>query len=154
MPIISTIDEESLMNQGLLGPVDPDGTRRIHRRRLTWFSDAENQHLPLTPLSEASSQSDPDLYAVIPAELISQATIRYLGYNDETAAEIWHKWSLQAPDHPIADDNPPRLLEQEFIDYVTGYSYNHDSDTYDDDDTRCYITIEITPVTDLTALLT
>ncbi|KAL6818446.1 hypothetical protein GGI42DRAFT_310010 [Trichoderma sp. SZMC 28013] len=142
MPIISTIDAETLVNQGLLSPANSDGVRRIHKRRLNRSSDEENQHLPLSPVStiSSSSQSDSDLYTTIPEELVSLATIKYLGYNDQMAAQIWSKWTAQAPGIPVPESISLGPFELRFIQHIVGYSFGHrgdlDSDTDSDDDAK------------------
>ncbi|KAL7911866.1 hypothetical protein GGI35DRAFT_491960 [Trichoderma velutinum] len=62
--------------------------------------------------------------STLPDQLVSLATIRYLGYDDDTASQIWNKWTAQAPgDDPVPECIPLPPFELRFIDYVIAYSY-------------------------------
>ncbi|OAR02467.1 hypothetical protein LLEC1_00942 [Akanthomyces lecanii] len=64
------------------GPVVPDGTFRLHRRRLNRSSDEENQHIPLNvPLASSEAKT---AFASIPANIISKATLLYLSFDIAT----------------------------------------------------------------------
>lgn len=45
--LLSPLYAENLLAAGLIGPVSPDGTRRVHKRRLYPFSDKEYVDIPL-----------------------------------------------------------------------------------------------------------
>ncbi|KAI0381512.1 hypothetical protein F5Y04DRAFT_280590 [Hypomontagnella monticulosa] len=92
MSILSPFDIADLEASGLVTPVLPDGTRQLHRRRLNATSDAEYANLPLTPISLESPAQDSSLFATIPVLFESQATLKYIGCTDETAARIWWEW--------------------------------------------------------------
>ncbi|KAL6817198.1 hypothetical protein J3E69DRAFT_375013 [Trichoderma sp. SZMC 28015] len=79
--------------------------------------------------------------STLPDQLVSLATIKYLGYDDETASQIWNKWVAQAPGvDPVPEFIPFHQFELTFMDYIVGYSYGHryDSDlnAHDDDDAK------------------
>ncbi|KAL7960377.1 hypothetical protein V8C34DRAFT_312709 [Trichoderma compactum] len=81
--------------------------------------------------------------STIPNQLVSLATIKYLGYDHDTSSQIWNKWTAQAPgDDPVPECIPLGPFELTFVDYVVGYSYGHryDSDlnAHDDDDAKWY----------------
>lgn len=94
-------DEAALVAQGLLTPAS-GGRRRVHKRRLESSSDESNADLPLTPISW-SSDSDPNLFEVVPNILNSRETLIYLGFDQETADRLWHRWT-----HWSEDDHGPR----------------------------------------------
>ncbi|PTB66896.1 hypothetical protein BBK36DRAFT_1083734, partial [Trichoderma citrinoviride] len=87
--------------------------------------------------------------STIPEQLVSLATIKYLGYNDDSAAKIWHDWTAPIPQgQPIPDTDP--IFEMPFLDPIIGFSYGRkELDTWDEDDqkwfecmTRCGINAE------------
>ncbi|KAL6693914.1 hypothetical protein J3F84DRAFT_378054 [Trichoderma pleuroticola] len=78
--------------------------------------------------------------STLPDQLVSLATIKYLGYDDDTASQIWNKWTAQAPGDPVPESIPLPPFELTFIDYVVGcsygYRYNFDVNAHDDDDSK------------------
>lgn len=131
--LLSPKDKEALIHQGLLSSVDSNGTRRLHRRRLNRFSDEENSHLPLGFVSIAP----PEIFSIIPEDLVSLATIKYLGYDDASAARIWSDWVASAPGDPVPEIDP--VFEMHFLEPIIGYSYGRrDLNTYDDNDEKWY----------------
>jgi hypothetical protein len=90
--VLAPLDKANLINCGLASPITPDGTQHVHKRRLNRSSDEENAHIPLVPFSAPDST---DAFSEIPADLISEATLNYLGYNKETAGR----------QHDTASDN-------------------------------------------------
>ncbi|CAI7608310.1 unnamed protein product [Penicillium glandicola] len=127
--ILAPDDTIILEESGLVSPPLSDGTRRIHKRRLTRSSDEEGLHLPLSPASIAS-----DSFVSIPEHLISFATLQHLGYNSQTATRIWEYWTnwpageIKRESDDIEDGIP-------FIDVAKGHIY-HSLDTCEDDDAR------------------
>ncbi|KAL2757826.1 hypothetical protein ACRALDRAFT_1068321 [Sodiomyces alcalophilus JCM 7366] len=132
MAILSPIDLENLRAQGLVGPVEPNGTRRIHKRRLGRFSDLEYSHIPL---SDVSSPEPQDSSISVPEDIISQATLEYIGYNDEMASHLWRKWAHWPPGEPVreVDDFYSGIR---FIDFATGHLSGHNVDTFSEDITE------------------
>ncbi|KAI2629282.1 hypothetical protein GGS26DRAFT_560110 [Hypomontagnella submonticulosa] len=128
MSILSQADIESLRVSGLVSPPYPDGTRRIHKRRAGQWSDEEYADLPLNDVS-----TTPDTYLTIPEELVSLATLKYLGWDDETAAILWNEWTSRPPDDSAwgLDD----IDGMGFLGFVTDRSTSNGlNDTCDDDD--------------------
>ncbi|KAL7807273.1 hypothetical protein V8C26DRAFT_423902 [Trichoderma gracile] len=127
-PILSPRDREALVNQGLLSP-SPEGTIKLHKRRLNRFSDEDNGHLPL-PSSPASTTTS--------KELVSLETVKYLGYDDEAAADIWRRWAVLFPQgQPVSELEP--VLGKPFTDLIIGFSYGRrELDTDDDDDGKWF----------------
>ncbi|KAL7786840.1 hypothetical protein V8C43DRAFT_324191 [Trichoderma afarasin] len=83
--------------------------------------------------------------STLPDQLVSLATIKYLGYDDETASQIWNKWIAQAPEaDPVPEIIPIYQFELTFMDYIVGYSYGHghrydpELNANDDDDAKWY----------------
>ncbi|KAI1214165.1 uncharacterized protein F4807DRAFT_468115 [Annulohypoxylon truncatum] len=119
MSILSPRDAESLLASGLLSSPDMDGNRRIHIRRLNRSSDEEYSDVPLDPISTTTST----MFRTIPENLISLATLRYLGFNEETATYIWHRWTNWPPG-PIVretDDDRGADFVMTFIDFATDH---------------------------------
>ncbi|KAK4085186.1 uncharacterized protein Triagg1_176 [Trichoderma aggressivum f. europaeum] len=81
--------------------------------------------------------------STLPDQLFSLATVKYLGYDDEAASQIWNKWTAQAPGvDPVPECIPLGPFELTFMDYVVGCSYGHrydpDLNAHDDDDAKWY----------------
>ncbi|GAO14397.1 hypothetical protein UVI_02055210 [Ustilaginoidea virens] len=120
MATLASRDHQDLINNGLATPAAPDGTVRIHKRRLHQWADAEYAHLPLSPTPPESSE---DHFTTIPAARISLATLKYLGFNSERADEIWTRWQ-NWPLNPI-------VFLQFVMDHLEDYVWQ---DVYDEDD--------------------
>ncbi|KAF5585632.1 hypothetical protein FPCIR_8270 [Fusarium pseudocircinatum] len=88
------------------------GTRKVHRRRLGQYSDEENGAIPLG----ANAQSQPDVFATIPDQLFSQATIEYVGSSKKEAAKIWNGWVNWPPGPRREIDPEDGGLEVSFLD--------------------------------------
>jgi hypothetical protein len=129
--ILTPDDAATLQESGLASLPMSDGTRRLHKRRLNRSSDEEEQHLPLSPESLASSA---DSFVSIPEHLISLATLEHLGYNTETARRIWEHWCKLPHGEPgsvwedIYKDVP-------FIEVAQGH-IDHLMDSCDPDDAQ------------------
>ncbi|KAM6486005.1 hypothetical protein HDV62DRAFT_352984 [Trichoderma sp. SZMC 28011] len=87
--------------------------------------------------------------STLPNQLVSLATIKYLGYDDETASQIWNKWIAQAPEaDPVPEIIPIDQFELTFMDYIVGYSYGHghrydpELNANDDDDAKWYACLD------------
>jgi hypothetical protein len=95
MFMLSLADVESLVASGLASPVSENGIRRVHTRLLNRSSDQENTHLPLSAISGTTPAFPESPFSTIPEAMISLATLKYLGYNDETAQQLcdyWNQW--------------------------------------------------------------
>lgn len=138
MSTLCPADEQNLLSSGLVSSVSPQGTRKIHRRRLNLFSDEENAHIPLTSLSDTPSDSIEAAFHTIPDQLISKATLKCLGYNTETANELWFRWTHWPPNTGVIRETDPDgagCLEMPFIIFATGHlASGREVDTCDDED--------------------
>ncbi|PKK50894.1 hypothetical protein CI102_3104 [Trichoderma harzianum] len=78
------------------------------------------------------------MYTTIPEELVSLATVKYLGYDDQTATQVWSKWIVKAPGNPVPESVSFDQFDLRFIDHVVAYSYalRGELDTDTDDDTQ------------------
>ncbi|OAA76180.1 hypothetical protein LEL_05864 [Akanthomyces lecanii RCEF 1005] len=134
--ILGQLDSADLGRSGLSGPVLPDGTFRLHRRRLNRFSDEENQGIPLNvPL--ASSDAN-EAFASIPAEIISKATLVYVGFDLDTATLLWSKWTNREQDGGIYREGDPIGAHGEqmaFLDFMSG-GIGERGDTWDTDNQK------------------
>jgi hypothetical protein len=134
MSVLASADVEDLSSTGLISPPSANGTLRVHKRRLNRSSDEENSHLPLTPISSTSSSSVTEMYATIPELLISLATLKYLGYTDTAANQIWDRWSNwpSTPPGRFEVDSDGEVL---FIDVAVSHLNRvRDQDTWDEND--------------------
>lgn len=126
--ILASGDAVQLIKPGLMNsPTPPNGSIQVHQRHLNRSSDEENKYIPLN----ANIESCPDAFATIPEKLISKATIEYLGFNSDKAAEIWSGWDAK-PSGPIKGEiglSGETTPEVSFIDWVmsyTGHPMNYD----------------------------
>lgn len=133
-------DADDLVTTGLASPVLSDGTRRIHRRLLNRLSDAENSHLPLTPVSSPEAATL-DAYATVPEVIISRATLSYLGFKEEVAAHIWHKWT-NWPAGDIVRETDDDISGMPFIEFITGYVNGRRANAVSEDDEEWHSCIE------------
>ncbi|KAM0442276.1 hypothetical protein ACHAQK_004608 [Fusarium lateritium] len=86
----------------------------------------------IAPADAAQSISEGP--AAIPDQLFSEATIVYLGFNDEKASEIWDRWSNWPASPPRREIDPDDGdLEMTFFDWVTGFVNDWDVVWEDDD---------------------
>ncbi|KXG50745.1 uncharacterized protein PGRI_045120 [Penicillium griseofulvum] len=137
--ILAPDDAVILQESGLISPLLPDGTRRIHKRRLNRSSDEEEEHLSLSPFSLSSvsqspvwSTSSSESFVSIPEHLISLVTLEHLGYNSQTATRIWDHWTSWPPGEPKRESDDI-YHGVPFIDVAEGYIRNF-SDTCEDND--------------------
>ncbi|KAJ5143144.1 uncharacterized protein N7515_001931 [Penicillium bovifimosum] len=97
----------------------------------TIMCDEEEQHLPLRPISLASSA---DSFVSIPEHLISLATLEHLGYNTETARRIWQHW-CKLPSGEPGSTWEEVYKDVPFIEVAQGH-IDHLMDTCDLDDAQ------------------
>ncbi|KAF4466354.1 hypothetical protein FALBO_6803 [Fusarium albosuccineum] len=127
--ILAPLDIAHLTSQGLVGPVDDGGTRRLHKRRLNRSSDEEHGHIPL----QATVHSHLDAFATIPDQLISLATIEHVGFSKTKALEIWNSWTNWPVTGPRREtDIDDGGLQVTFLDFLTEHIGR--VDTHDDND--------------------
>ena len=135
--MLAPLDAAHLMSQGLVGPVDASGMRKIHKRRLNRFSEQEYGHLPL---DVTASQTANVIFVSIPDQLISQATIEYVGFSKTKANEIWNSWNSWPSTGPRRETDPDdNGLRVTFLDFICGYiSSSFDTSSEDDNEwTSC-----------------
>jgi hypothetical protein len=132
MTILQPEDERVLIIEGLLRLDSPQGTQRIHKRRLNAYSDREYSHFSL-------SAPKSNMFSTIPIALVSLETIKYLGYNEDSATEIWNKWTTWTQRYPVPEydqafDRYNQASDRPFIKFVVGcLSKGRHLDTREDD---------------------
>ncbi|KAG7143430.1 hypothetical protein HYQ45_000394 [Verticillium longisporum] len=131
--IFAELDVEDLQSRGLAGPPTPDGTRRVHKRRLNRSSDEENAAIPLS--ISLQSPAAPTAFSTIPDLLISRATLVYLGFSEQKADALWAEWSDWPPTGPRreVDADTGGGLTMTFLFFITG-TFSGNRDVWDDDD--------------------
>lgn len=130
--ILGALDAAHLQNAGLLTPPNDRGTRRVHKRRLNRSSDEENQDIPLDVHPQSAAAQD--AFATIPDQLISRATLEYVGFSDAKADALWSQWTNWPPQGPSRETDPDTGgLQMSFLKYMTG-AFNTGNDTFSDDD--------------------
>lgn len=130
MALLAPLDRNQLMSVGLAGPADANGMRRIHKRRLNRSSDEENAHMPLVPISTPQAA---DWFVDVPDELISMASLRYLGLTEAKASELWRKWT-NWPSSPPGRETDDPFGGVPFIDFVLGHVKNREFDPSGEND--------------------
>ncbi|TQV91469.1 hypothetical protein V2A60_008885 [Cordyceps javanica] len=132
--IFGPLDEQDLLDRGLLGPVLPDGRRRLHLRLVNGSSDETFRSIPLdVPLD--SPEAD-DAFTTIPTHIISRATLIHVGFTAAKAAEIWERWTNWPDDSPPREIDPPSwAAPMTFIDFMSG-AIGELRDTWDTDNQK------------------
>ncbi|KAI6779876.1 uncharacterized protein J7T54_001964 [Emericellopsis cladophorae] len=130
MTVFAPLDLNALAAAGLVGPVDANGTRRVHKRRLNRSSDEENADVPLVPISSPEAGK---AFVDIPNDLISLATLRYIGCDDDFATQLWEEWTSWPPDD-ILRETDDIIRGMPFIDFVSGHIEGRHIDAVDEDD--------------------
>jgi hypothetical protein len=136
MSVLEPADAQYLVASGLASPASSNGTRRIHKRRLNRSSDEENSDLPLTPPSSSPPHASlsAENSATIPDTLVSLATLKYLGFTEVAANQIWARWTNwpQGPPGRFESDSDGEIM---FVEVAVGHlTIGRDSDTSDDND--------------------
>lgn len=90
--VILPAEEGDLLRAGLITEKDPGGWRKVHCRLLADESDISHLWIPLMPISTLQAASVGLYFKTIPAELVSAATIEYVGFNKTMARNIWLDW--------------------------------------------------------------
>ena len=134
--IIAPLDNAQLQSQGLISPPNDLGQRRMHKRRLNRSSDEEHDNIPLNV--SFRSPDTQGAFMTIPDQLISRASLEYVGFSFQKATELWDRWTHwpTGPYEPIRETDPDdgTKLEMTFIDFITGpfvgsRNVAHDSDS-------------------------
>ena len=75
--ILHPTDAAILFKQGLVDKISSEGSQRLHKRRLNSSSENEYRHVPLNvPLDSPAAE---DIFASIPASLVSYETLQWVG---------------------------------------------------------------------------
>ncbi|OTA04020.1 hypothetical protein A9Z42_0045660 [Trichoderma parareesei] len=91
--------------------------------------------IPALRNGEAPASQGLPTSVFIPRELVSLATIKYLGYNDEAAADIWGRWTARFPSGQPQELEP--VLGKPFLNPIIEFSYyRFDLDADDGDDSK------------------
>ncbi len=87
---------------------------------------------PLVPVSSPEAQT----HEALPNELISEATLRYIGYNDDTAAERWQYWTHWPAGSTgiLAREVDDPVQGMSFLVYATGHAERPVGDAVGEDD--------------------
>jgi hypothetical protein len=116
--ILAPLDRVNLATQGLLGPGNSVGFRRIHKRRLNRSSDEEHREVSLD-ITVGSPAAD-NAFALIPVALVSRETLIYVGLSEAMATEMWDRWIRWPASGPRREtDASDGGLTVTFIDYIT-----------------------------------
>ncbi|KFA48240.1 hypothetical protein S40293_07375 [Stachybotrys chartarum IBT 40293] len=130
--ILAPLDVIELQNQGLVGNSNETDTHRLHKRRLNRSSDEENRNIPLDiPLQSEAAE---DAFVTIPKQLISLATLEYIGFSRMKASQLWDTWTNWPLDGPRRETDPDDgSLEMTFIHFITGI-FDTSTDTCSNND--------------------
>ncbi|KID86013.1 hypothetical protein MAJ_11191, partial [Metarhizium majus ARSEF 297] len=131
--IFSPLDAANLESIGLLGPVETDGKRKCHKRRLNPSSDEEHKDISLDV--RIGSPEEDDAFAAVPDAIFSRETLNYLGFATHMADAIWNEWNnwpSTGPGREIDDTNGG--LQVTFIDFIILAHVQKANDAYEDDD--------------------
>ena len=132
--ILGELDAVNLQNQGLLGPGNSVGSKRIHKRRLNRSSEEEYREISLDVTLDSPDAAD--AFVIIPVTLISYDTLGYMGLSVDKANEIWNEWTHWPATGPRREiDLDDGGLQITFIDFITARLENYE-DMYDDNDTQ------------------
>lgn len=118
MSILQPLDAAALMENGHLTPVDSFGMQRVRKNHL--YRDHNR-------ISTPAAMEESDLFVAIPYILISEATLRYVGYRPEIAAMMWTSWTNDGGWRPEGvdreiDDFTNRLLAGAFEEFVWAHA--------------------------------
>ncbi|KID74459.1 uncharacterized protein G6M90_00g084360 [Metarhizium brunneum] len=133
--IFSPLDAANLESIGLLGPVETDGKRKCHKRRLNRSSDEEHKDIPLDVSIGSPEAEEADAYATIPDAIFSRETLNYLGFSTHMADTIWNgwvNWPLDGPGREV--DAATGGLRVTFIDFIILRHVKKANNVYEDDD--------------------
>lgn len=114
-----------------MGPADTPGLILLHKRCLSIYSYSHPDYVDLPPSPPSVA---PQAYFIIPENLISMASLKYMGFNDETAERIWARWVIKFPEGaPIAETEPVNGVS--FLDAAIGFLADRKAelDTWSDD---------------------
>ena len=109
--IFNAKDATELEASGLLTPADEKGVRKIHKRRMTDWSNIEHFHLSV----DVSPETEHEAFVSVPDQIISKNTIAVVGFTDDKTEEIWYQWA----NRPVVDW--AHRMEQVFLDYILEY---------------------------------
>lgn len=126
MSILQPLDTAALLDEGLVTPPSSTGTRRLHRRRLNNLSAITEDLTDSPPLS--TDFTDDNCFATIPDMLLSEATLRHLGYRPDVAADIWTRWVDWAPGSTTRVTDPDDGLVFSFVEFATGHAHGRGRD--------------------------
>lgn len=130
--ILAPLDVDNLQNAGLLSPRTNRGTRQMHKRCLNRFSDEENQDIPLNFnfLSAAAQNA----FATIPEQLVSRATLEYVGFSERKAGNLWSQWTALLSQGVSRETDPDNGgLQMTFLEFIIS-SFETGNDTFGEDD--------------------
>nr|CEG04723.1 unnamed protein product [Fusarium clavum]CEG05821.1 unnamed protein product [Fusarium clavum] len=103
-------DAAKLEASGLITPVDENGFRKIHKRRL--YLDPGWCEVYFEFPLDARPDTHPEAFSSFPDQIISKATIICCGFTEEKAEESWHQYE----NWPVVDW--PHKMDRTFLDYI------------------------------------
>lgn len=115
--VILPAEEGTLLRAGLITETTPDGWRKVHCRLLADSSDIIHYYTPLMPISTVKAAFVSLYFQTIPAELVSAATIEYVGFNKTMARDIWLDWVCRPFDENEWEPTD-RLYGVEFMTFI------------------------------------
>ncbi|KAK3353734.1 hypothetical protein B0T25DRAFT_568920 [Lasiosphaeria hispida] len=95
MSVFGPLDTQNLMSKGLIGPVEPDGFRRIQKRRVVPWGEMYYAHI--SPDIKFRDPGAEAAFVAVPASFVSQAALQYVGLDEITAAEAFQAWLSLPP---------------------------------------------------------
>ncbi|KAK3291185.1 uncharacterized protein B0H64DRAFT_436055 [Chaetomium fimeti] len=88
--ILSPLDAEDLRSKGALHPGPVAGFQRLHRRRISMYTDKEYKRFPLDYPPDGPEADE--AYCTISEVLISRESLIAIGLSDARATELWELW--------------------------------------------------------------
>ncbi|KAL2692121.1 hypothetical protein Neosp_002527 [[Neocosmospora] mangrovei] len=107
-----------------------------HISRTGILAPLDAAHLMSQGLAGPVDESASDMFVSIPDQLISQATIEYVGFSKTKANEIWSSWNNWPSTRPRRETDPEdTALQVTFLDFICGHIlFSFDTDSEDDDE--------------------
>ncbi|KAK0719394.1 hypothetical protein B0H67DRAFT_150825 [Lasiosphaeris hirsuta] len=119
MAVFGPLDTHSLMLKGLIGPVDPDGFRRIQKRRVLPWGEQYYSHISLdVKFHDPGAESS---FVAVPAHFVSPATLQYVGLDEKTAVEAYQAWCGLPPQTFVTSEPGGGDLTKRFWRFMTWF---------------------------------
>lgn len=124
MSIFQPIDIAAFIKSGHATPANERGDHRVYKDRLysrsvEYFGDDHVHVDNAVPEPSPLPWEQEDPFVVLPDMLISEATLRYVGYRPEVAASMWAQWAGN-PDRKVDADH--NIFIMPFHQYIFSYA--------------------------------